>query len=320
MHARVYTTYSRTYDTRTRAHIIVRLVPRCTAARHETHHGHVLRHAMEHGYHERPTGTIHPHLSLRRGPRPTFAITFPTSLPISYLPDHPSNVPRPCPPHFPAFRPVFPFRCYRVQGRPIEGNFLELIASARPPEYDPTVPCRSASRSSFLPVDRRAAFSSFREVPRTPDAVPFSLLFSYPPLFSHFFVYRCAFHKPARGRKGRLRTRNERRGRMEIGSRETGSGTAGERLNWNFSRSVWIKKGILRSWGKYPRRKGLRSALREPLECSPVGFTIFCSDVVVEHWPAQNWIKFEEKEEEDRRCVVISPSKSSSPPCLSFRN
>lgn len=36
---------------------------RCAAARHETHHGHVLRHAMEHVYHECPPGTIHPHLS-----------------------------------------------------------------------------------------------------------------------------------------------------------------------------------------------------------------------------------------------------------------
>jgi len=29
---------------------------RCAAARHETHHGHVLRHAMEHVYHRRPPG------------------------------------------------------------------------------------------------------------------------------------------------------------------------------------------------------------------------------------------------------------------------
>lgn len=40
---------------------MVRPYHRCAAARHETHHGHVLRHAMEHVYHGRPPGTIHPH-------------------------------------------------------------------------------------------------------------------------------------------------------------------------------------------------------------------------------------------------------------------
>lgn len=104
---------------------------RCTAARHETHHGHVLRHAIEHVYYGHPPRTIHPHLS-RVGSSvvhgtPAFSFLFPPecfflvfcvfdflSLSLRY-----SSLPRP--------------PCYRVQGQPIEGNFLVPIAFARPP-------------------------------------------------------------------------------------------------------------------------------------------------------------------------------------------
>lgn len=100
----------------------------CAAARHETHHGHVLRHAMEHVYHGRPPGTIHPHLSrcssgvhrnpllflLSRGHIFFFSFLFYV---LSFL----TMLLFPHPP------------CYQVQGQPIEGNFLVPIASACPP-------------------------------------------------------------------------------------------------------------------------------------------------------------------------------------------
>lgn len=62
---------SRTYDTHNLA--------RDTAARHETHHGQVLRHAMEQGHHERPAGTIHPH------PSHPSTIALPSSLHTHFL-------------------------------------------------------------------------------------------------------------------------------------------------------------------------------------------------------------------------------------------
>lgn len=103
---------------------------RCTAARHETHHGHVLRHAMEHGaspgndpstslalllrpLHGTPVSSLPPALSVARS---LFFVSLSCTAPL-FSRQYSSFLPR-----------------YRVQGQPIEGNFLVPIASVRSSE------------------------------------------------------------------------------------------------------------------------------------------------------------------------------------------
>lgn len=175
--ARVPRSPSRTYG----VHTSSRLVPRCTAARHETHHGHVLlRHAMEHGYHERPTGTIHSHLA-HLPPRPFFL----------FLPSFLFLFPPPPPSHV-LFSPVFSSRSSsRSNDRTI--IFLsKLIASCAPSStIHPS--------STAIPVLRLAATPSDGQVAR-----PFLslVLFSSLLCLSFFFLGRegnSAFHKLATG-------------------------------------------------------------------------------------------------------------------------
>ena len=61
------------------------------------------------------------------------------------------------------------------------------------------------------------------------------------------------FINSRQGRRGRREGRETTDGNWF----QTGSEIGRERLNWNFSRPVWIKRGILRSCGKYWWRKGL---------------------------------------------------------------
>lgn len=136
---------------------------RCTAARHETHHGHVLRHAIEQVYYHGhdPPRTIHPHLCrwlLRRSRDLDILVSFAPRLFSSFLFFFFSSFVRLT--LFLSFRysPLPHPPCYRVQGQPIEGNFLVPIAFVRLPRtirfvsfplFYSSEPCFFFSRYTF---------------------------------------------------------------------------------------------------------------------------------------------------------------------------
>lgn len=121
----MYNTYIYNYVPYTYGTVVPAPSHRCAAARHETHHGHVLRHAMEHVHHGCPLGTIHPHSR-------TAPLSFTGSRSCFFSPTHYffhfSSIPSLSSRYL-----LFPHPpCYRVQGQLIEGNFLVPIASACP--------------------------------------------------------------------------------------------------------------------------------------------------------------------------------------------
>lgn len=235
---------------------------------------------MEHGYHERPTGTIHSHFSLLlvwtssssfssssnvppRSSRFAMNRSFPLlslSIPFLSLFSSPNDI------RF-LFLRVFSSGTIEFKVDRSKVIFSKLIASAGP---------RSTIHRSSLPfhpwnsVVRSAVPAGFlrgQVAHRFLSSVLIHPRFYIFYLFSANFFFGGGVRIPRfiNSRQEQSRRKSESwKGGGRVNEKQTdgnwfqtGSETGRERLNWNFSRSVWIKKGILRSYGKYSWRKGL---------------------------------------------------------------